>query len=202
MFAIPFYNTDGIRMNEKVSLWFLSDSNCLQTMHVKVLNEVPGLWMNVFVDLTTTCSGYLESVSVYAVNPGTFWIDLWEQLTNTYILRQSIRVVVSSTGLHAFLPLPDGAVYVESGLNIGYHYVRGADVVFSVAQSNTANLEATGYVMSEMSRTFRSERYSDDLFIGDEVLLGLSSEKRMPSFSLHITKAGMYSLDVTGVIEQ
>ena len=202
MFAIPFHHSDGIRMNEKVSLWFLSDSDCLATMQVKELNEVLGLWINVFVDLTTTCSGYLEAVSVYAVNQGTFWIDLWEQLTNTYILRQSIRVVVGSAGLHTFLPLPDGAVYVEPGLTIGYHFVRGADVVLSAADSRRPNLEATGYVISEMSRLFRSERYSDDLFIGDEVSPVLSSEKRMPSFSLHITKAGMYSLDLTGVIEQ
>ena len=196
------YHTDAGRMNERVNLWFLSDSNCLPTMHVKELNEIPGINYNVFVDLITICSGYLEGISVYAVNPGMFLVDLWEPLTNSYILRQSIRVVVSSVGLHAFLPLPDGAVYVEPGLNIGYHYVRGADVVFSVAQSNKANLEATGYVISEMSRLFGGLRFSDDLFIGDEVSPSLVSFKRMPSFSLHITKAGMYSLGQKGIINQ
>ena len=171
-------------------------------MLVKEFDYVPGDNFNVLVDLVTTCAGYLEAVSVYAVTPGTFWIDLWEPLTNTYILRKSIRVVISSAGLHAFLSLPDRAVYVEPGLMLGYHFVRGADVVFSAADTGQPNLEATGYVISEMSRSFKGERYSDDLFIGDEVSTTLSSEKRMPSFSLHITKACMYSLDLTGVIKQ
>ena len=202
MFAFQVHHTGGIRMNVKANLWFLSDSNCLPTMHVKELNEIPGINYNVFVDLITSCSGYLEGISVYAVNPGTFWVDLWEPLTNTYILRQSIRVVVSSAGLHAFLPLPDGAVYVEPGLNIGYHFVRGADVVLSVAQSNKANLEATGYIISEMSRMFGGQRFSDNLFIGDEVSSSLVSAKRMPAFSLHITKAGLCSLSQRSVINQ
>ena len=171
-------------------------------MHVKELNEVPGSNYNVFVDIITSCSGYLEAVSVHAVSPGMFWVDLWEQLTNTYILRQSIQVVVSSAGLHTFLPLPDGAVYVEPGLTIGYHFVRGADVVLSLARSDYPNLEATGYTISELSGVFTDQRHSDDLFIGDEVSPSLLSYKRMPSFSLHITKAGMYSLDLTGVIKQ
>ena len=169
-------------------------------MHVKELNNVPGTNFNVFVDLLTSCSGYLEAVSVYAVNPGTFWIDLWEQLTNTYILRQSIRVVVSSAGLHTFLPLPDGAVYVEPGLNIGFHFVRGADMVLSVAQSNKGNLGATGYTISELSRLVGGSMFSDNLFIGYEVSSNLASYKRMPAFSLHIT--GMYRLDLTSVIKQ
>ena len=189
-------------MNERINPLFLSDSNCLPTMHVKELNEAPGPYYNVFVDLIITCSGYLEAVSVYAVNPGTFWIDLWEQLTNTYILRQSIRVVVSSTGLHTFLPLPDGAVFVEPGLIIGYHFVRGAAMVLSTAQSDRANLEATGYTIPEMSGVFGGSRFSDDLFIGDEVSPSLVSFKRMPSFSLHITKAGMYSLGQKSIINQ
>ena len=189
-------------MNERVNCLFLSDSNCPRTLHVKGLNTVPGRRFNVFVDLVTTCSGYLEAVSVHAVSPGTFWIDLWEQLTNTYILRQSIRVVVSSAGLHTFLPLPDGAVYVEPGLTIGYHFVRGAVVVLSVAQTDQPNLEATGYTISEISTFFGEPRYSDDLFIGYEVTPDLASYKRMPSFSLHITKAGMYSLDLTSVFKQ
>ena len=200
MFAFQVHHTGGIRMNVKVNLWFLSDSNCLPTMHVKELNEIPGINYNVFVDLITSCSGYLEGISVYAVNPGTFWIDLWEQLTNTYILRQSIRVVVSSTGLHTFLPLPDGAVSVEPGLTIGYHFVRGAAMVLSAAQSDRANLEATGYTIPEMSGVFGGPRFSDDLFIGDEVSPSLVSFKRMPSFSLHITKAGMYSLGQKSII--
>ena len=171
-------------------------------MHVKELNEVPSTWLNVFVDLVTTCSGYLEAISVYAVNPGTFWVDLWEPLTNTYILRQSVRVVVSSAGLHTFLPLPDGAVYVESGLAIGYHFVRGEDVVPSTARLGTSNFEATGYNISEMSGVIGRAWYSDTLFIGDEVSSGLSASKRMPAFSLHITKPGMYSLSQKSIINQ
>ena len=171
-------------------------------MHVKELNHVPGPDFKIFLNLIITCSGYLEAVSVYALNPGTFWVDLLEPLTNTYILRQSIRVVISSAGLHAFLLLPDGAVYVEPGLMLGYHFVRGANIVLSSAYSGQPNLEATGYTISEMSEYIGIPRFSDDLFIGDEVSSSFDeSSKLMPSFSLHIA-GGMYSLDLTSVIKQ
>ena len=173
-------------------------------MHVKELNFVPGTHFNIFLDLVTSCSGYVEEISVYAVSTGAFYVDFWEPLTSSYILKKTIRVVISSTGLHAFLPLPYGPVSVEPGLLIGYHFVRGAAMILSTAQSDRANLAATGYTISEMSRNVADARYSDDLFIGDEVSPVLASYKRMPSFSLHITKFkfGKYSLGQNNIINQ
>ena len=143
-----------------------------------------------YVDVTTRCTGYIEAVSLFAKTSGTVFVGLWEELSSSYILRQTFRVEVPSSGLHSRLSLPDGKIRVEPGQIMGIHSLRGGSAVVNFAKSDSSNLAATGYTESQMSRVVVMELFSDGLYIGKEVPKSYQSAKRMPAMTLHIVPEG------------
>ena len=180
-------------MHYKVKYLFVLVSRCLQQLYVKELNQVAPTMLNMFVDVTTSCTGYIEAVTVFAQASGTVFIGLWEELSSSYILRQTFRVEVPSSGLHSRLSLPDGKIRVEPGQILGIHGLRGGSAVVKLAQTGLSNLATTGYTESQMSRSVNLELYSDGLPIGKEVPKSYQSYKRMPALTLHIVPEGKFN---------
>ena len=147
----------------------LSVSTCLQQLYVKKLNHLAPVWLTIFVDITTSCWGNIEGITLFAKASGTAFVGLWEELSSTYVLRQTFRVEVPSPGLHSNLSLADGSIRVVPGQILAIHSLRGASGVVETAHSNMPNLAATGYTESQMSRVVYMEFYSDGLPIGKEV---------------------------------
>ena len=176
-------------MNQDLSLLA---STCLQQIHVNELTNLASTWLNMYVDVTTSCTGYIEAVTLFAKSSGRVFVGLWEELSSSYILRQTFRVEVPSSGLHSRLSLPDGKIRVEPGQIMGIHSLRGGSAVVYLADSDSSNLAATGYTESQMSRVVSTELYSDDLPIGKEVMKSYKSVKRMPALILHIVPEGMF----------
>ena len=146
--------------------------------------------MTIFVDITTSCAGYIEGITLFAEASGTAFVGLWEELSSTYVLRQTFRVEVPSAGLHSRLSLPDGSIRVEPGQILSLYSVRGFSALVKLAQSDYSNLAATGYTESQMSRVVVMELFSDGLYIGKEVPKSYHSAKRMPALTLHIVPEG------------
>ena len=172
---------------------------------MKQLNFDPGSNMNIFIDLTISCAGYLEAVSLYAQYTGTMWVDLWENTAaSTYVLRNSFRFDITTTGLHEYLSLPGGKVYVESGLMLGNHYISATgDGLASYAQHpHSPGLSGTGYTASQLSRLVNSGSYHhSDLPVGKVITMALLSIKRNPAIKLHQVK-GKYNEQLIKAISQ
>ena len=145
-----------------------------------------------YVDITTRCTGYIEAVSLFAKSSGTVFVGLWEELSSSYILRQTFRVDVPSSGLHPYLRLPDGKIRVVPGQILAIHGFRGGSAVVYLAQSGSSNLAAMGYTESQLSRLVNAALYSDDLPIGREVTKTYTSFKRMPALTLHIVPEDLH----------
>ena len=56
--------------------------SCSLELPTVQLNTVPGVWNNVFIDLTLPCSGSVTSWQFYAVRAGTFYASIWRPDTS------------------------------------------------------------------------------------------------------------------------
>ena len=163
------------------------------------LNTSPGIHLNIFFDVTVTCSAYLEAISLYAVHGGRLWLDLWQQTSaETYRLNNSIMLEVISGGLHTFLT-PSGAqkIYVEQGMIVGVHYdssQSGGGVVF-YAQHLNGEENTSGYSISQLSRFTTTGIFNGDLIVGNELIATpYSYVKRIPAINLHFGPGNLISL--------
>ena len=143
------------------------------------------------MDTKITCSGYLESVSLYAEYANTMWVDLWEiTASSTYILRHSFRVDTTRTGLHEYLPVPGGKVQVESGLMLGTHFIGDARGVAAYADNTISGISELGYDMSQLSRIVNEPIFHAALPIGAQISRNIQTYKRLPAIMLHIGQEG------------
>ena len=146
------------------------------------------------MDTKITCSGYLESVSLYAEYANTMWVDLWENTaSSTYVLRHSFRFDITRTGLHEYLPVPGGKVQVESGLMLGTHFNGDASTrgVAAYADNTISGISELGYDMSQLSRIVNEAIFHAALPIGAQISHNIqTSRTRLPAILLHIGQEG------------
>ena len=155
-------------------------------MRVEQLGTNPGSYMNIFIDLTVSCYGYVGAISYFAYYAGTMWVDLWESpSTSSYTLKHSIEIVALTEGPHIHAVVEQ--VYVEPGLMMGNHH-ESSDAGGVAAYADEGDVAVSGYSDPELSRIVNTGRYHDTLSVGSQYSGDLSAYRRTPAIKLHIVK--------------
>ncbi len=79
-------------------------NNTLAPEHSSLAPGTATTVMHIFPDYIIPCDGYVDNWKFYAVNNGTFYIDLWETVGNdSFKLWNSTEVYVNTTGMQPMI---------------------------------------------------------------------------------------------------
>ena len=162
---------------------------------MKELNVDTSSDVVIFVDLATSCTGYLNSLSLYAVSTGSLFVDLYERAGASYTLRHSLLVTVDVHGVFRFTP--DTRLLLPAGLVLGVRVVSAADrVLVSFAGSGQAGFGDTGYAVADLSRVVALEQVPPGLALGRKLTLNLQGGiLQLPAIKLDVMPIGTGLVD-------
>ncbi len=143
-----------------------------------VLDSDPRL--HIWSELEFPCKGLITSYYVNVDTPGSFFVSLWEKLSEGYNYITSQQIVVSTPGIHHVQIQERYQMKVMPGYILGTHYSDGsASQVFPYLDSEW-NIQVPGFSVVNMTTVHIYNKYEYDISGSVTIQSAAMTRQRLP----------------------